>query len=306
VLALGLVPSLARADDAVELKYKLARGDKLIYRLKSEMKQSQTIMGMLHENEIQTDTIQSVTVDAIDDKGNSQLSVKGERIKVKANFAQLGDFVFDSQSNERDKSSMLGAALTPLYERLSGATFQAVVSPAGDVVEVKGYADLIRDLVADNPLTAQFARGGTDEAAKENLREIFPNLAKSTPRPGDTWEAPYEFSLGKVGVTKGKRVYRYVGPDKVANQPTVKLDVNSETSISLDIDMNGVKITGTLSTTAANGTVQFDPAAGRVRSSQGSATISGTLNINANGMDIPLQNDQIIKGSIEYLDKLPD
>src|SRR5262245_22299323 len=105
-IVLGLVPTLARAEDAVELKYKLARGDKVIYRSKSDMKQSQTIAGMPQENEMQSDGITSFTVDGIDGKGNYQLSIKGERLKVTAKFAQLGDFVFDSQSTERDKSSM--------------------------------------------------------------------------------------------------------------------------------------------------------------------------------------------------------
>lgn len=120
-MAFLLVARVAAADDPVALKYKLAKGDRVIYRTKSMMKQSQTIAGMPMENEMDTETVQSFTVDAIDEKGNYQISVKGERIKMKAKFGALGDYAFDSQSSERDKSSMIGAAVTPLFERLSGS-----------------------------------------------------------------------------------------------------------------------------------------------------------------------------------------
>jgi hypothetical protein len=306
VVLLGLVASSARSDDGVVLKYKMAKGDKLIFRAKSDMKQNQTILGMQHENEMQSETIQSFTVEGIDDKGNYLISIKGERIKAKAKFAQLGEFSFDSQSSERDKSSTLGASLTPLFERLSGSTYQAVVTPDGEVIEVKGYADLIRDLVEDNPLTAQFSGGGTDDAAKDNLRGVFPKLPKSAAKVGDTWEASHQVAMGKVGVTNGKSVFRYVGPDKVADKTTAKLDVTDEAAFTLDIDMDGVKVTGTLNTTNANGTIQFNPEAGRVQSSQSTVTISGMLNVNANGMDIPVQSEHTVSNSLEYLEKIPN
>jgi hypothetical protein len=305
-VAAGLVSSTAAADEGATLRYKLARGDKLIYRSKMEMKQNQTIMGMTQDNEMDMESIQSFTVDGIDEKGNYQVSIKGERIKVKANFGFLGEFVFDSQSSERDKSSVIGAAVTPLMERLSGSVYHAVVSPDGGVIEVKGYADLIRDIVEGNPVSAQFAGGATDEAAKESLREIFPRLAKAAVKPGDTWDVPYEISMGKIGAMKGKGAYRYVGPDKVADRPTAKLDVSGETSLTFDFEMDGAKVTGTLGTTATSGTIQFDTATGRVLSSQGAVSIAGTLNVNAGGMDIPIQNEQNMKTKIEYLDKLPD
>jgi hypothetical protein len=40
--------------------------------------------------------------------------------------------------------------------------------------------------------------------------------------------------------------------------------------------------------------------------SQSAVTIGGMLNINANGMDIPLQNEQNMKNEVEYLAKLPE
>ena len=64
-------------------------------------------------------------------------------------------------------------------------------------------------------------------------------------------------------------------------------------------------MTGTISTNNSSGIVQFDVVAGRVLSSQSTVSMGGMLNVNVNGMDIPIQNDQTMKTTVEYLEKLP-
>ena len=302
----GLLNAAVYADDGMTLKYKFAKGDKLIYRSKMEMKQSQTIMGMALENEMSHDGISSFTVEAVDEKGNAQLTVKGERLKSKAQFAALGEYAFDSTSTERDKSSTIGAAMVPLMERISGITYQATVPPDGGVFAVKGYADQLRDLIESNPLTAQFAGGGTDDSARQALDGIFPKVGKAMAKPGDTWDVPIEIVMGKVGTLTGKSTFRFVGPDKVGDRATAKLEVTTDLSVELNIDMDGTKVTGKITTKNANGIVQFDIVAGRVISGQSTVSMGGALNVNVNGMDIPVQNDQTTKTSVEYLEKLPD
>ncbi len=302
----GLFHAAAFADDSAPLKYKLAKGDKLIYRSKSEMKQTQTFAGMTIENEMTNDSISSYTVDGVDEQGNFQMTVKAERLKVKATVGPLGDFEFDSQSSERDKSSIIGAALTPLYERMSGLVFQAKISPLGEVLEVKGYAEQLKDILANNPLGSQFSGGGTDEAAKQSLKELFVKLPGKSLQPGDSWDTPSEVDLPNIGKTKSKSSYRYTGTEKINGRDAAKFEVTNETSVSLDIDQGGAKITGTISSTGATGIIHFDLETGRIVRVTGNATLGGDLSIDANGMIIPLRNDQTVKATIEWLEKLPD
>lgn len=305
---LGLVVvfgTAATADDSPTLKYKLAKGDRILYRTKSEMKQTQTIAGQVIESETNAEAINSYTVDAIDEKGNYQLTIRGERLKMKGKFGGT-DYAFDSQSSERDKSSVIGAEVTPLFERLSGSAYQATLGPDGDHLEVKGFGDLVRDLVQGHPIATQFASGGTDEAAREGLREYFPKLAKNALKPGDSWEVPVDLTIPNLGKTRGKSVYRYVGPDKVGERATAKIEVSTDATVELRIEMDGATVTGTINSTGASGTIQFDVAAGRVLTTQSAAPMTGSLNINANGMDIPLGLEQTIKSSTEYLEKLPE
>ena len=305
-LWVGVIAGTARADDGSLLKYKFEKGGKTFFRSKTEMKQTQNFAGMTLENSFNTESISSITTDSVDEKGISQVSIKGERMKIKAAFGPLGDFVFDSQSSDRDKSSVIGAAVTPLFERLSGSVYEASIAPDGEVLQVRGYAELLKDLVEGNPLAAQFAGGGSNEAARQGLADSFPRLSKVPVKVGDTWEVPFEIPLPNLGKTKGKSVFRYAGPDKVGDRITAKIEVTSETSVDLNIEMDGAKITGTISTTSGSGTIQFDVASGRVLSHQSKVALAGTLNINANGMDILLTNEQSMSSTTEYLEKLPE
>jgi hypothetical protein len=311
VLCAAVVASMGAAvyaDEAVSLKCKMAKGDKVIYRTKMEMKQTQNIAGMAFDNEMNNEAISSYTVDEIDEQGNYHLTIKAERLKVKAKFGALGgDYVFDSQSSERDKSSMIGAAVTPLYERMSGIVYQAKIGPDGDVLEVKGYAEQLKDILDANPLARQFGGGGgSNDAAKESLREQFVKLPTKAINTGDTWDVSSVIELPQLGKNRGKSTYRYVGPDKVQGRDTAKAEVTGETSFELNIDQDGAKVTGTLSSTSISGTIHFDLATGRVLRAEGSATLGGDLTVDANGMIIPIRNDQTMKSSLEVLEKLPD
>lgn len=303
---LVLFLSAARADDGVVLRHKSAKGDKIVFRSTTDTKQTQEIMGMKLENTVHQEQFVTSTVDSVDDAGNAQVTVKNERIKMSATFDALGEFKFDSASSERDKSSQIGAAVTPLLERLSGMSVQVAFTPRGEVTGVKGYADQLKDILEGNPLAAQFAGGGSDEAAKQSYQDATPNFPEKAVKPGDSWELPYSVDISRVGKMTGKRVFRYAGLDKVGNVETVKLEIGGDMKLELNIEMDGAKVTGTIASVSVTGTIQFDPALGRVVSSEGNATMNGTLNVAAGGQNIPVQNDQSVKTSYLLLEKLPE
>ena len=115
-----------------------------------------------------------------------------------------------------------------------------------------------------------------------------------------------EIAMPKLGTMKGKTTFRYVGPDKVGDRQTAKIEVTTDSSLEINLEMDGTKVTGKISTNSASGTLQFDVASGRMISNQSTVSMGGTLNVNVNGMDIPIQNDQTMKTAVEYLEKLPD
>lgn len=295
----------ARADEAILLKYKAAQGDRAVYKMGLDMKQSQSIMGMKIENTIKQETIESRTVEAVDSKGQVTVKLKAVRRKMNAEFGAAGKFEFDSKSTERDTGSAIGGAVTPLLERLTGSEYELVVTPLGHVAEVKGYAELVGDLLKDNPFAAQFGAADNKSAAHQEQRAYLV-LSEKPVKPGDQWEVPFDVELTKIGKIKGTITCTYEGPDKVGDRKTARIGVVNNISIEMNIDQGTAKVTGTLSTTSSSGTVQFDPEAGRIVSRKQTSGTSGQLSVEVGGMTIPVDNQQEMTETVELLDKLPE
>lgn len=296
---------LVKADEAILLKYKSAKGDATYYKMGFDMKQSQSIMGMKIENTIKQETTESRVVDSVAADGKATVKVKAVRRKMNAEFGAAGKFEFDSKSTERDTTSAIGGAVTPLLERLSGSEYELIVTPLGHVAEVKGYAELVGDLLKDNPIAAQFGAADNKSAAHQEQRGVLV-LSEKPVKPGDQWEVPVDVEMTKIGKIKGTITCTYEGPDKVGNRKTARIGVVSNISIEMNVDQGTAKVTGTLSTTNSAGTVQFDVEAGRVISRKQTAGLSGQLSVEVGGMTIPIDNQQETTETVELLDKLPD
>lgn len=295
-----------QAQDAVTFRYKMNKDDKLIYRTVGEVSQTIKIMGMEVKTTITGKDVSIRTLDSVDKKGNFTIQTENKQLYTKMNVGPLGEYVFDSKSSDNEKASMLGAALTRVYERLSGASIKVTHTPKGKITKVDGLKGLLGDVLKDNPLGAQFVAGGTEEGAKLEYGQTFVEFPEKPIKPGDTWEVPFEMKLPKIGTFQGKNVYKYIGNDKVRNRKTAKFSMTSELSIKIDIEMDGAKVTGTLSVSDSSGTVQFDPEKGQIVSNKFKMTLAGNLNVNVNNMDIPIEQEQTHTATIELLDKLPE
>jgi len=296
----------AFAEDAVTLRYKMAKDQQQVYRKVETMKQSQSVLNMKIETEINSTEIGTRTLQETDGEGNLRFQSENKSLKVKAKIGPLGEYSFDSKSSDNDKGSDLGAALTPVYERMTGSSMTITHSPRGVVNKVEGFEELLKDVLKDNPIGAQFAGGGSDKAARFGFSEFFPVFSEKPVAPGDRWETPYELELPKIGAVKGKRIYTYVGPDKVGNRKTAKVTISSELAIDLNLDVKGAKVSGKMSIDESKGTLQFDPELGQIVSLENHYTISGNLNVSANGMEIPVTTEQTQRVMLELLPKLPE
>jgi hypothetical protein len=307
VVCFGFVA--AQADEPVLLKYKVAKGETQHYKTTQKMKQAQslTVNGMTikQDNSLDQEVILTRVADEVGSDGKATYRLKSERRKMTAEFGAAGKFDFDSKSSERDSSSQIGAALIPLLERLTGSEYRVIVSPQGRVAEVKGYHELVADLLKDNPFAAQLV-GGDNATAVMMEQDTFAILSDRPVSVGDQWEVPFEFELGKLGKVKAKTIYTFEGPDKVGNRKTVRIASTGEMTMEMNIDQGGTKVTGTLTSSSSTGTVQFDPEAGRVVSIKNTSSVGGMLTVEAGGMTIPVDNQQDQTHTYELLEKLPE
>ena len=304
-LVLLLGAGAVSAQEAVLLRYKMDENDKLAYRTTTTMKQTQNFAGQTLQTEFTQSDVSLRTLEKVDEKGNFTLKTENKRLLVKGDLGPAGTYTFDSTSNERARGNVVADAVNPLFDRLSGAILSVTISPRGEVVDAKGYEELIGDIVKDNPVAAQFAGGGSDKAFKMGIAENFAQFAEQPVKPGDKWEVPYEVELPKLGKAQGKRIYTYVGPDKVGERPTAKIDVVHELAFDLDVDSAGTKVTGKLSIDKSSGTVHFDPEKGQLVSLKHDYVLSGDISVETNGNTIPVKTEQNQSSTVELLDKLP-
>jgi hypothetical protein len=304
ILTLWMPAAQAAAQEGTLLRYQPSK-EPLIYRKMHTMKQTQNVM----DKKIVTDMKQNETevwsVSATDKK---DLEIKSEikALDVKISIGPLGDYSFDSRKNDNEKGSTLGAALTPLYERMATARATVTVSDRGKVAKIEGLKELLEDVLKDNPIARQFAAGGSEEAARLGLSEFFPALPEEKVAAGTRWEVPFEINLDKLGKATGKRIYTCDGDATLGNRRTVKITVATELSFDLDIDMGGAKVTGRLSIGESKGTIHFDPKQGCVALLTSQYTLTGDLNVSAGGMNIPVGTEQTQSLRMELLERLPE
>lgn len=296
----------AQAQDAVTLRYKMAKDDRLIVRKTQTVKQSQSVNDKKFDTEINSTDVTVRTLERVDQEGNFHLRTENKLLKVKINIGPLGNYTYDSTATDNETGSVLGSALTPVYDRLKGALLKLVHTPRGEVVELNGLQDLISDLVKGSPLAAQFTGGGSDKAAALSVAEYFPVMSEKPVRPGDTWEVPYELDLPRLGKAKGKRTYKYVGPDKIAGRETARISVTTDLTFDLDLDMGGTKVKGSLSINNSSGTIQFDPLNGQLVTMKNEYDLAGDLTVTAGDMEIPVRTEQKQTVTLDVLEKLPE
>jgi hypothetical protein len=290
----------------VVLRHKFAKGDRLVYRAGHEVKQVQTIMDMKINSTTRQELVTSYVVEEIDGDGNAVFVTKAVRRKTTMD-GDGGKYEFDSKSSERDTGTEIGTAVTPYLERLTGSEYRIKLTPRGNVVEVKGFAELIADLVKDNSYGALLAEVIADnEGAEYTEQEHFPIFSEKPVEPGDVWEEAFDTKIKGLGTLKGRVTYTYEADDKVGQRKTVRIGIKTDMTIDIDLDVMAAKVSGTLSTTHSEGTIQFDSAAGRVVTSKQTLGMSGQLMVNAGGANFAMESSDEHTDTAEVLEKLPD
>lgn len=285
------------------LRYKYAPGDVLHYQIKSELAVQQAAGDAVHHMSLSRDDIVSLRVAELDDKGFAHLQQRFVRLTAKGRFDGQ-EFFFDSKATP-NRDARFGKLLNPLYERLAGGEVQLLVGPQGEISEVRGYAELVRDVIAGNPLAMQCAGGGTNNALRVTAEEQSVIFGNKVVKPGEKWEVPIDLEAPALGRVRGRRVYTLVGPDKVGSRPTLRINISTELALDLALDRDGTRLTGRLSTSDATGVAQFDKQAGRLVSLKVGYKLSGKLTTVIKDVTTEIDDDQSHTIAVELLDKLP-
>lgn len=306
LVLLLLTGGMVRAQEEMTFRYKPAQKEKPLYKTTVSMEQTQSIGDQKIKTTMTQTSVNRWTFEKTDKQGNLQYRTETQQMQVKLKIDPVGEYEFDSKAGELEGGSVLSEALNPIYDRLATAALTVTISPKGEVTAVSGHKELIGELLKDNPFAAQIAGGATDDAAKINIADQFISFGDKPVKPGDSWESEFEVDMQGIGKSKGKRIYTYVGPDKVGETATAKFTGKLELSIDIDINANGSKINGSLSVNDSDGTIQFDPEKGRVVSMNSKYTIGGDYSIMTNNVNQNISSTQTQTVKRMLLEKLPE
>ena len=307
--ALLIVFSLASsaiAQDGVVLKYQFQKDEPVIYRTTTEMNQTMQVGGQSYENNVTQSEVNSLTLQEVTQEGNLRLKHVNHRLSIKAEMGPAGSYNFDSESKEREKGTALSSELNPVYETLSGVEYYITITPQGKVAKLEGYKEILENILKDNPIAAQITGGGSEEALKESLAEVFFLLPEKSVKEGDAWEAPFKLDLAKIGKSEGKRVYKYEGALKKDDAEIARISVSTEVSFDFDLTIEGAKITGNIGTDSSKGDVRFDIDKGQVISANLESTMSGSINTMLGDDPVKIAIKQTQKRSTQRLPALPE
>lgn len=305
-LAIPLLVAGSQAASAQEtFAYKGKAGDKHIYLTSVTSNSSQKVAGMDLESKFTLTTISERSFKQPDEDGNLQYETATKQVLVDATLPGLGKFKFDSESDENASGSQLADSLTPFFEATAATKYDVKLSNLGEVVELKGYEDALKDVLKGNPLAQQFAGGGTDEAAKAGVSDLFIPFQKEGVNSGDEWEVEFKINMPNLGEAVGKRRIRFDGDDKLGDTPTKKFTVTVELAFDVNIKSGGAVVTGKIESESSSGEYHFDPAIGQIISGKMKQVLSGTLTaaVGDNEVQVETSQTQIVK--VERLDKLP-
>lgn len=200
-------------SDSYKLKYKMAKGTVLYYRLDSQMESLQEMMG----SEVEANS-----------KSNANVKITSEGENKDGNLTFL--MVYESMLFEMISSMMDSTFKDP--EGLIGKRVRKTITP---------YGDQIKSVELDSIKLGLLAHSGDLASA----REFLPNLPDSELKMGEKVSMTDVDSLDMLGgttVTKAEMEFTLTGKETKFGYDCLKIDVKGTINLEGDGMMQGMKI----------------------------------------------------------------
>lgn len=305
---LALVPfaSTALAQKPIPLKYKFSSTHSLTYRVVDSMQQTKEVKGKQDQYASRITEVIQYRLNRVDKNRDFELDRENKTLQANIQIAELGDYKFDSRSDENERGSTLGSALTPVFETLSRSTYKVAVNPRGKVTGVSGFKNLLAPVIRDKPLAGRLAYGGTDAGAAAEIAPQFVEFSDKPVKPGDTWLIPMQMTVENVGTFEGKKTYKLVGMETYKKRTVARITYTTELTIDIKLSRGGAKLTGKIQVDSSKGTALFDPAKGQLVQLNEELVLKGRFAATTKDSTIEATTQQTQTTSVELLDKLPN
>ena len=240
------------------LKYQMPEGQVLQYESVSTMTQTLDVMGQIQE--VEGETTSSVTFTS---KGQS-----GSNHELTATLNKM-DMYFATSQGE----------VTPDSSEAVGKSFEVVLSPTGEELELIGITELKIDMGPD----------GIQDLAGE-FQDSFPDLAKNPVKIGDTWTSTVpviQTSSNGEMTMMFTHVYTLEGFEDMDGYECVKLSIATTGTQEGTTEQGGMELLSE-GTIEGTGTCHFAYKEGLFIKIVAEGVAEGTIFISSQNIEIPM------------------
>lgn len=190
LVALAIALLAREAAAATEIRWKLAKGEVLRYRMTADQRSSQDLgRGDPFETMQKSTIVWRLAVQEVDPAGNARILCRFEAVAIDMDQMMIGHVAWDSSKKE-DLARAEHPVVKP-FAQLVGKEFNFGLKADGSVTDVRGYDDVrnaVLDGVKDNPLAqAALSSGFGDEAMRASLERAFAIVPEKPVEKGATW-----------------------------------------------------------------------------------------------------------------------
>jgi Family of unknown function (DUF6263) len=275
VLVLLTASLSARAEEAVNLRWRFTKGQELKYLLRH--KEVRTVELGDHQFETTTTSEYELlwTVVEVDDRGTATLSQKLTALRVTISGKDF-DFQYDSaRGNAADDEYK--RKLVALYDQLRFADYQLEIEATGRVRRVQGFDRLLGELGDSRQQIDFHGLNLHDGAFGWFLQQALGQVPAAPATKGQRWEVPVDAQWEGIGHLTGRTTYTLAGPVEAGGVPCQEVEATGKQNLELDMKWFNQALRGPLRTTKLTGKVHVDAKAGRVQDSEVHAALEGRL-----------------------------
>jgi hypothetical protein len=270
----GLALALAfAADDATAFRWKLAKGDTFYTRTATELKQTVSALGNDMEQTQTTTVVYRYRVLEAGDKG-TVLEQTVVRAEIRGNLPMAEG----------------------MTDRMKGLTLTYTLDDKKQVTKLEGREKYIAALAGDDEdLQKLFKATMTEDNLKMGVQELFGFVPQEPVKPGDTWKREYKMSLGPIGEFAMTGHFKYAGSADGLEKVTYTADAKfSPPGADADAGLPFAFTKGELKAEKFEGTLLFDPKAGRPKEGRSEARFGGKLTVSVNQMEVEMDFRQAL------------
>jgi len=265
----------AHGDDAVELRWSFKKGQTLAYLLKHREVRTVEVGDNKFETTTTSDYDWEWKVREVDDQGAATLDLKLKGLRV-ASTGKDFEFQYDS-ARANESAEEFKKQTIQFYDQLRFTTFRLRLKPDGRVAEVHGFDKLLNEVTAGTQVAEFYGYNLRDDSFGWYLQMALGVLPEKAAKPGDKWKVPVQLKWAGLGQVTGQTEWGLDNPRKVGKPPCQQLRLDGAETMEVDMKWANAALRGTLKTSKLAGTVQFDPKAGAVQTSEVKADYAGDL-----------------------------